>query len=392
MPTLLNSDPCCCPNDETSRPRKHSMKTDELDYELPEELIAQEPIEQRDESRLLVLHRDTGEIEHRIFRDVGDYLVGGDLLVANESRVIPARMYGQKEPTGGRVEILLLRKLGERSWRCLVGGATTRKGSRIRLLRDDKPSHLAAEVTESGERGERTLSFSEPVEGYFEALGHTPLPPYIHKRLDDPERYQTIYARTPGSAAAPTAGLHFTPDLMLSLRAEGIGLAFVTLHVGLDTFRPITEHTLEGHTIHREWCQVDLRTAEQVNRTKVSGSRVVAVGTTSVRVLETAARYGLLQSPVEANPEAGACTPDNVSQQCPWRTLSPFEGFSDLYITPGFQFHVVDALITNFHLPRSTLMALVMAFAGVDNIRRAYQEAIEARYRFFSFGDAMLIL
>ena len=374
------------------------MKTDELDYELPEELIAQEPIDHRDESRLLVLHRDTGEIEHRIFRDVGDYMARGDLLVANESRVIPARMYGQKEPTGGRVEILLLRKLGEQSWRCLVGGATTRKGSTIRLLRDDEPSQLTAEVIESGERGERTLRFSEPVERYFEALGHTPLPPYIHKRLDDPERYQTIYARTPGSAAAPTAGLHFTPDLMLGLRAEGVGLAFVTLHVGLDTFRPITERTLEGHEIHREWCQVDLRTAEQVNRTKVSSRRVIAVGTTSVRVLETAARHGLLQSPIEADPEvgsdleAGTCGTDGGSPQCPWRSLSPFEGFSDLYITPGFQFRVVDALITNFHLPRSTLMALVMAFAGVDNIRRAYREAIEARYRFFSFGDAMLIL
>ncbi|MBN1249174.1 MAG: S-adenosylmethionine:tRNA ribosyltransferase-isomerase, partial [Anaerolineae bacterium] len=248
------------------------------------------------------------------------------------------------------------------------------------------PSALSAVVTETGERGERTLQFSEPVEGYFEVLGHTPLPPYIHTPLHDPDRYQTIYARTPGSAAAPTAGLHFTPDLLLALRGAGVRLAYVTLHVGLDTFRPITESSVEEHQIHREWCRVDTATVEQINRSKVMGGRAVAVGTTSVRVLETAARYGLLQTPTDGGAD------DAPGATCPWRPLSPFEGFTDLYITPGFRFRVVDALITNFHLPRSSLLAMVMAFAGQDLIRDTYQEAISERYRFFSFGDAMLIL
>jgi S-adenosylmethionine:tRNA ribosyltransferase-isomerase len=363
------------------------MKTAELDYELPPDLIAQEPIEPRDTSRLLVLHRNTGEIEHRVFHELDDYLEPGASLIANESRVIPARLYGRKEESGGNVEILLLRKLDELSWRCLVGGARTREGTLIRLCRgpDLAPSALTAQITETGERGERTLRFAEPVENYYDEVGHVPLPPYIQRRLEDPERYQTIYAHTPGSAAAPTAGLHFTPDLLLDLRNRGVKLGMVTLHVGLDTFRPITEDRVESHEIHREWCELDLPTAEQINRTKMMGKPVVAVGTTSVRVLETAARRGLLQS-VEgekSSPEAA---------QCAWRPVSPFQGFTDLYIMPGFQFRVVDALITNFHLPRSSLLALVMAFAGEDNIRHAYAVAIEERYRFFSFGDAMLIV
>ncbi|MGC9521065.1 MAG: tRNA preQ1(34) S-adenosylmethionine ribosyltransferase-isomerase QueA [Anaerolineae bacterium] len=353
------------------------MKTANLDYELPEELIAQEPIAHRDESRLLVLHRATGQLEHRRFRDIGSYLTRGDLLIANESRVIPARLYGRKEPTGGKVEVLLLRELADQRWHALIGGARTREGTVIRLYRYEAPSDLKAKVIEVGSRGERVLRFSEPVQSYLETLGEVPLPPYIHRRLKDPERYQTIYAHTPGSAAAPTAGLHFTPDLLLELRDQGVKLDFVTLHVGLDTFRPITEASIEAHEIHREWCSLDRRTAEQINQTKVMGKRVIAVGTTSVRVLETAARQGGLQPPDET---------------CPWRTVAPFEGFTDLYIVPGFDFRVVDALITNFHLPRSTLLALVMAFAGEEAIRHAYEEAIAERYRFFSFGDAMLIL
>jgi S-adenosylmethionine:tRNA ribosyltransferase-isomerase len=250
-----------------------------------------------------VLHRETGEIEHRVFHEIADYVAHPDLLVANESRVIPARMYARKEPSGGRVEILLLRRFDELHWRCLVGGARTRPGSILRFVAengdagDEGAAALTAEILEMGERGERTLRLSEPLEPYLDVLGHTPLPPYIHRRLDDPERYQTIYARTPGSAAAPTAGLHFTPDLLLELREQGVGLTFVTLHVGLDTFRPITEQRIEEHQIHREWCRVDLPTTQQINRTKLQGGRVVAVGTTSVRVLETAARHGLLQSP-----------------------------------------------------------------------------------------------
>ncbi|MCU0521017.1 MAG: tRNA preQ1(34) S-adenosylmethionine ribosyltransferase-isomerase QueA [Anaerolineae bacterium] len=365
------------------------MKTTALDYTLPDDLIAQVPIEPRDRSRLLVLHRDSGQIEHRMFIDIGSYLRSDDTLVANESRVIPARMAARKEPSGGRVEVLLLRKLDDLTWRALLGGARTREGSSIRLLQDDHASSLTAQVIESGDRGERTLRFVEPVERYFETLGHMPLPPYIHVPLRDPERYQTIYARTLGSAAAPTAGLHFTPDLLLALRDAGVRLAYVTLHVGLDTFRPITELTVESHRIHSEWCRVDTATAERINRTKVMGRRAVAVGTTSMRVLETAARQGLLQTPSGVH---SAAIGDVPVATCPWQPLSPFEGFTDLYITPGFQFRIVDALVTNFHLPRSSLLALVMAFAGEDLIRDAYQTAIRERYRFFSFGDAMLIL
>jgi len=353
------------------------MKTTDLDYYLPKELIAQEPLADRDQSRLLVLHRETGRIEHRTFGDVAAYLGAGDLLVANESRVIPARMYAHKADSGGKVELLLLRKTGETQWIGLAGGARTRPGTRLRMDTPTGPSDLTAEIVEAGKRGQRVIAFSEPVEAHFEELGHVPLPPYIHRRLDDPERYQTVYARSPGSAAAPTAGLHFTGDLILALRNDGVRMDFVTLHVGLDTFRPITEDTIEEHAIHREWCRLSPATAEAINRTKVLGRRVVGVGTTSVRVLETAARQGLLQ------------TPDGT---CPWRPVSPFEGFTDLYITPGFSFRAVDALITNFHLPQSTLLALVMAFAGEQNIRRAYQAAIDERYRFFSFGDAMLII
>lgn len=358
------------------------MKTDELDYTLPDELIAQTPIEPRDSSRLLVLHRKDGSLEHRIFRDIADYLRPGDLLVANESRVIPARMFGHKEPDGGKVEVLLLRQLEDNRWRSLVGGARTRIGTRIRIEQDGAPSPLTATVVEMGERGERVLDFCEPVEAYFDVVGVMPLPPYIHEPLADPERYQTIYSRTLGSAAAPTAGLHFTPELLLRLRDQNVSTAFVTLHVGLDTFRPITGDAVEEHQIHSEWGRLSVGVAEQINRAKVMGGRVIAVGTTSVRVLETAARHGLLQAP------DGACQ----GRVCPWCPLSPFEGFTDLYITPGFNFRVVDAMITNFHLPKSTLLALVMAFAGEDNIRRAYAEAIAQRYRFFSFGDAMLMV
>ncbi len=353
------------------------MKTSALEYTLPEDLIAQTPVEPRDSSRLLVLHRESGALEHRVFREIEAYLRPGDLLVANESRVIPARMFGRKEPGGGKVELLLLRQLGATRWRGLMGGARTRAGTRVRITAGERPSALWAEVVETGERGERVLEFSAPVEDHFDELGMMPLPPYIHQKLADPERYQTVYARTPGSAAAPTAGLHFTPELLLRLRDRGVRLAYVTLHVGLDTFRPITEARIEDHAIHSEWCALDTATAEAINRARLEGGRVVAVGTTSARVLETAARHGLLQPPDGA---------------CPWRPLAPFEGFTRLYITPGFEFRVVDALITNFHLPQSSLLALVMAFAGEEYIRRAYAAAIEARYRFFSFGDAMLMV
>jgi S-adenosylmethionine:tRNA ribosyltransferase-isomerase len=353
------------------------MKTQALDYELPEELIAQEGVEPRDHSRMLVIHRESGELEHRIFHEIGAYLRPGDLLIANESRVIPARLFGRKDPTGGKVEILLLRKLDETRWKALIGGARTHVGTTIRLHADEEPTELTAKVVEQGARGERDVRFSEPVDPHLDTLGIMPLPPYIHEKLKDPERYQTVYAQTPGSAAAPTAGLHFTPELMLDLREQGIQFDFVTLHVGLDTFRPITEEKVEEHAIHREWIRLTPQVAERINETKLQGGRVIAVGTTSMRVLETAAREGLLQSAVGS---------------CPWRTVAPYEGFTDIYITPGFEFRAVDALITNFHLPKSTLLALVMAFAGVDLIRKAYAEAVAKQYRFYSLGDACLMI
>jgi S-adenosylmethionine:tRNA ribosyltransferase-isomerase len=357
------------------------MKTSDFDYALAPELIAQSPLEPRDASRLLVVERATGRLEHRTFRDIGDYLEAGDLLVANESRVIPARLYGRKVPTGGRVEILLLRRLDGRNWVALVGGRRVRVGSRIELVRGSpaqagrgEPAGIQAEVTACHEAGQRTLYFSEPVETWLGQLGLTPLPPYIHTHLSNPERYQTIYARTPGSAAAPTAGLHFTPELVAALQQKGVQWGLVTLHIGLDTFRPVEEDTLEDHVIHTEWCCLSQELAGQIQRTRAAGRRVIAVGTTSVRVLETAGRH-------RAN---------NKYQIS--KVVSPFEGPTDLFIYPGFEFRVVDALITNFHLPRSTLLALVSAFAGPELIMGAYQEATRQRYRFYSFGDAMLII
>ncbi|MEA3308737.1 MAG: tRNA preQ1(34) S-adenosylmethionine ribosyltransferase-isomerase QueA [Chloroflexota bacterium] len=353
------------------------MKLAELQYDLPPELIAQVGLEPRDSSRLLVVHRQSGKLEHRIFTEIIEYLRPGDLLVANESRVIPARLFGRKIPTGGRVELLLLRQLDETRWRCLVGGARTHVGTRICLHKDGAATELEAEVTARMPRGERELHFSEPVEPHLAELGIMPLPPYIHQELDDPERYQTIYSRTLGSAAAPTAGLHFTPELLLALRERGVALTFVTLHVGLDTFRPITEEIVEEHQIHREWMRLRPEVAAQINQTKLAGGRVIAVGTTSVRVLETAARQGLGPLPTGS---------------CPWRTVAPYEGFTELYLIPGAKFHAVDALITNFHLPQSSLLALVMAFAGEELVRRAYATAIRERYRFYSLGDACLML
>ena len=361
------------------------MDLNELEYDLPQNLIAQTPIEPRDSSRLLVLDRTSGTIEHKTFRNIVEFLHPGDLLVANESRVIPARIFGSKQDSGGKVEILLLQKISDRCWKALVGGARTRLNTIIKLDRsttssqiiNSTPDQFSCRVLELRERGERILEFSESIDENLDILGTMPLPPYIHRPLENQERYQTIYSKTLGSSAAPTAGLHFTPDLLLKLRDMDIDFGFVTLHIGIDTFRTITENTIEDHAIHQEWCFLDTRVAEQVNQTKIKGGRVVAVGTTSVRVLETAARHGMLQSPNEV---------------CPWRTVAPYEGFTDLYITPGFQFRVVDVLLTNFHLPKSSLLALVMAYAGKDKIKRAYSQAIEEEYRFYSFGDAMLIL
>ncbi|HET6594334.1 MAG TPA: tRNA preQ1(34) S-adenosylmethionine ribosyltransferase-isomerase QueA [Anaerolineales bacterium] len=337
------------------------MKTSDFDYNLPESSIAQTPAEPRDSSRLLVLHRETGEIEDRIFRDIGDYLRAGDVLVLNQTRVIPARIYARKD-TGGRVEILLLRRREERTWEALVGGKGLRVGKSIRV--EDGPS---AEIIELLEGSERLIRFSEPIEPYFSKVGNVPLPPYIHETLSDPERYQTVYAKEPGSAAAPTAGLHFTPQLLQELHGKGIRIAYVTLHVGLDTFAPVTEENPQAHKIHTEWCELSQETADLIHQTKQAGGRVIAVGTTSVRTLESAAQVGR-------------------------NAVPPYVGPTSLYILPGYEFKVVDAMITNFHLPKSTLLMLVSAFAGREKILETYDAAINEGYRFYSFGDAMLIL
>ncbi len=341
------------------------QKTSDFDYELPESFIAQTPAEPRDSSRLLVLHRDTGTLEHKIFRDVGDYLRAGDLLVLNQTRVIPARIYARK-PTGGRIELLLLRRRDDLNWETLVGGKGLRVGSKVRV--ENGPE---AEIKEILNGAERLIQFKEPIEPYFSRVGNVPLPPYIHEKLNDPERYQTVYAREPGSAAAPTAGLHFTPRLLDELQKRGVKIAYVTLHVGLDTFAPVTEENPQEHKIHNEWCELNQDTADAINQTKSSGGRVIAVGTTSVRTLESAAQQTV---------DSGR-----------W-TVQSFTGPTSLYILPGYQFKVVDVMITNFHLPKSTLIMLVSAFAGRERILETYEVAKREGYRFYSFGDALLIL
>jgi S-adenosylmethionine:tRNA ribosyltransferase-isomerase len=349
------------------------LRTSDFDYDLPPEFIAQTPIEPRDASRLLVLDRETGAIEHRHFSDILDYLVPGDLLVANESRVLPARLFARKTPTGGSVELLLLKKIDPVSWEALVRGRRARPGVHLAFDAFNADGGLTAEIVETTESGGRLIRFSEPVEAWLDQIGTVPLPPYIHAVLNDGERYQTVYSRVTGSVAAPTAGLHFTPELLLQVRARGIEMAFVTLDIGLDTFQPVKEADIEEHHMHTERCTLSPETANRINLAKLAGRRVIAVGTTAVRTLESAAN---LESPEES---------------CPCRTVRAFEGATNLFIYPGYQFRVVDAMITNFHLPKSTLLMLVSAFAGRENIAHAYEEAKRLGYRFFSFGDAMFI-
>ncbi len=338
------------------------MRTEELYYDLPAELIAQTPAEPRDSSRLLQLDRATGCISHHVFHDLPTLLRPNDLLVFNQTRVIPARLAGHK-PSGGKAEILLLRKLDATRWRALVGG---RRVSQV--LFDGVP--LRAEVATGaigGDDTERIVTFTEAVEPWLDRIGALPLPPYIKRQDHANDRYQTIYASVPGSAAAPTAGLHFTHRMLAEAQARGARLAYVTLHVGLDTFKPISTDTVEAHAIHSEWCEVPAATAEAVNSTRLAGGRVFAIGTTSVRTLESAAQTSV--GPLQA-----------------------YAGDTRLFITPGYAFKMVDAMITNFHLPRSSLLALVGAFAGLTPMWAAYRAAIEARYRFFSFGDAMVVV
>ena len=339
------------------------MKTTDFDYHLPESSIAQTPAEPRDSSRLLIFHRITGDVEHRLFRDVRLFLRPGDLLVLNQTRVIPARIFAHKE-TGGKVELLLLRRRDELTWEALVGGKGLRVGKLVQVGNGPQ-----AEIIEILEGSERLIKFSEPIEPYFSQVGNVPLPPYIHEKLTDPERYQTVFAKEPGSAAAPTAGLHFTPQLLDEIQAMGVKVSYVTLHVGLDTFAPVNEDNPEDHKIHSEWCHLPQETADVINETKRNGGRVIAVGTTGVRTLESAAQAS-----------------SNIGYR-----MSAFTGPTTLFILPGYQFKVVDAMITNFHLPKSTLLMLVSAFAGREKVLQTYETAIKEGYRFYSFGDAMFI-
>jgi S-adenosylmethionine:tRNA ribosyltransferase-isomerase len=356
------------------------MNIRDFDYTLPPELIAQTPVEPRDSSRLLVVRRDAQTLEHHTFRDVVEYVRPGDLLVANQSRVLPARLRGVKEGTGGAAEVLLLAvrtDCGPDTWEALVKpGRRLHEGQRIVF----GEGALAAEVgerTPSGGRIVRLSARTGDVAGALARIGSMPLPPYIHTPLRDAERYQTVYAREPGSAAAPTAGLHFTPELLAELERRGIATVFVTLHIGLDTFRPIGEENLDQHAMHSEEIELSAETAAHINATRAAGGRIVAVGTTAVRTLEAVAALA-------AERREGSTGPGEL--------VVPYRGRTSLFIRPGHCFRAVDVMLTNFHLPRSTLVVLVSAFAGRELILRAYAEAVRERYRFYSFGDAMLLL
>ena len=341
------------------------MKTSDFFYDLPEELIAQDPLEDRTASRLLVLNRETGAVEHKIFSDVIDYLNEGDCLVINNTRVFPARLIGEKEGTGGKVEVLLLKRRANDVWETLVKpGKKLRPGARVTF----GDGRLKAEILEIAEEGNRLVRFY--YEGIFEeildSLGEMPLPPYITHKLEDKEMYQTVYAKYDGSAAAPTAGLHFTKELLNKIEEKGIKIASITLHVGLGTFRPVKVDDVNNHHMHTEWYEVNAEAADIINETKRNGGRVICVGTTSCRTIESVA---------DENGYMKAKT-----------------GETDIFIYPGYKFKIMDGLITNFHLPESTLVMLVSAFAGKENVLAAYETAVKERYRFFSFGDAMILI
>lgn len=340
------------------------MRLSDFDYYLPPDLIAQEPLSERDRSRLLVLNKDSGDIEHKHFHDILDFLKEGDVLVSNNTRVIPARLIGVKENTGGAVEILLLNRLRGDSWKVLVRpGRKVKIGTRLVFGNGE----LLAAVIDSTPSGERIVEFR--YQGFFEEvlerLGRVPLPPYIHKELIEPERYQTVYAVTAGSAAAPTAGLHFTPELIKKIISRGVIWTEVLLHVGLGTFRPVKEDDITRHKMHSEYFEITPETARILNEAKTEGRRIIAVGTTSTRTLESAWTGNHIQ---------------------------PLTGWTEIFIYPGYEFKVISGLITNFHLPKSTLLMLVSALAGREQTLQAYKEAVKEKYRFFSFGDAMLIL
>lgn len=338
------------------------MNTSDFDYKLPSHLIAQKPAEPRDSSRLLVLHKVTGEIEHHRFDEIIEYLQPGDVLVANDTRVIPARLFGRKVPSGGKVEVLLTHKREERVWEAMVRGRSLAPGTTIEFANGN--ARLQATVLAATPESGRVLEFSQAVEPHLSKFGAVPLPPYIRQPLEDAGRYQTVYARRDGAVAAPTAGLHFTPQLLDKIKAKGVEITFITLHIGPGTFRPVATDNIEAHRMEAEHFRLSPLVAEAINRAKFEGRRVIAVGTTAVRVLEAQGTSGLVQ---------------------------PGEGETGLFIYPGFEFKIVEALITNFHLPLSTLLVLVSAFAGKNLVKNAYAQAIAQKYRFYSFGDAMLI-
>ena len=363
----------------------YQFRMSDFDYDLPPEFIAQTPLEQRDASRLLIVQRQSKKLIHRHFRDIGEYLRPGDVLIANQSRVIPARLLGHRAETGGAVEVLLLAErsdMGRDYWETLVRpGRRLREGAVIEFRDSAQRVRLVGRILQRTEAAGRIVHFTIPdqtsdqsdpysllkVRQLIDELGRIPLPPYIHEKLDDPERYQTVYARIQGSAAAPTAGLHFTPQLLEQLQRQGIKVGFVTLHVGLDTFRPVEVENVGDHKMHSEEIELDESTAALINEAQAQGGRIIAVGTTSVRVLESVAclHHGRIE---------------------------PYHGHTRLFIAPGYHYQAVDAMITNFHLPRSTLLLLVSAFTGKELMEHAYQEAIREHYRFFSFGDAMLLI
>jgi S-adenosylmethionine:tRNA ribosyltransferase-isomerase len=339
------------------------LRTDDFEYLLPPERIAQHPADPRDSSRLLVFDRPSGKTVDTVFNQLPRYLNENDILVLNDTRVIPARLWARKRPGGGKVELLLLKRIEPGLWEVLVGGKGLRAGREMDLIRGG-----TCRVVQEQGGARRIVQFEPSIEERLPKIGEMPLPPYIHEPLERPDQYQTVFAQDPGSAAAPTAGLHFTRPLLDRIQSMGVALAFVTLHVGLDTFAPVREDDPQDHPIHSEWCSISEETADRIHQRRAAGGRVIAVGTTSVRTLETAARAG-----------SGG-------------RISAFEGPTRLFILPGFEFLAVDALITNFHLPRSTLLMLVSAFAGREQLRMLYEHAVAAQYRFYSFGDAMLIL
>jgi S-adenosylmethionine:tRNA ribosyltransferase-isomerase len=368
------------------------MLLSEFDYILPPDRIAQTPIEPRDASRMLVLHRDNGEIEHQQFRDLPNYLNPGDVLVLNQTRVIPARLPARKIPTGGAAEILLLRQLDERRWLAIVGGKRLRTGSRLAVGQAGGPQ-IQATIAEDHHASERVIEFAEPINPYLDSLGETPLPPYITKPLDDPNRYQTISARDEGSAAAPTAGLHFTGEMLLDLKRRGIEFAYCTLHIGLDTFMPVREENIAEHKMHTERAILAADDAQIINQARLRGNRIVAIGTTAVRTLETAAARSAAYGTGANDPASVRQTLKNLADNsCPWRPVIAVDEYTDLFITPGFRFRATDIMLTNFHLPRSTLLMLVSAFAGRERILNAYEEALREGYRFYSLGDCCLLL